>query len=230
MPRGGPNQAAVTAPAHPERTVYPTPAARRVPLTAADRRAIDALLDRFVPAALARRNPGDAFALSTPALQNGSTRSDWQRGAVPVYPFSPRETTFHYWTLDASYGDQASLDLLLQPRRGAATGAIAFTFRLRRLGGRWLVDSVAPAAIFAPQGKPANIKAGPDFSAPPLRAGGATHRLGALWLAVPLGLVGALALVPIGVLLLGWLREERPFRRERRELPPLPRRAGQPRA
>jgi len=230
LPAAGGRGAVGAPPPRAAATVYPSAAERSVPLPAGDRRAIDALLDRFVPEALARRDPGAAYSLATPALRAGTTRAQWAGGALPVYPFAPRGTTYHDWTLDASYAGRASLDLLLQPRRGSRSGAIAFTFRLRKLGGRWLVDSVVPAAVFAPPGQPPSIRANPDFAAPALRPAGASGRLGGLWLAIPLGAVALLALVPVAVLLVGWLREERPFRRERLELPPLPARLRRPEA
>ena len=47
---------------------------RQVRLSLADRRRIDALLDRFVPSAFARHDPGASYALATPALRAGTPR------------------------------------------------------------------------------------------------------------------------------------------------------------
>jgi len=57
----------------------------------------------------------------------------------------------------------------------------------------------------------------------------ASSPLGALWLAVPLGLLALVGLVPLAILLVGWLREDRPLRRRRERLPPLPTRPNDPR-
>src|SRR5205814_948153 len=52
---------------------------RRIPVSAAERRAIDSLLDRFVPDAVGREDPGAAYELATPALRAGSSAADWRR-------------------------------------------------------------------------------------------------------------------------------------------------------
>ena len=48
-------------------------------LTAADRSKIDALLDRFIPAAVERRSAKTAWALSGPELHAYSSVAQWQR-------------------------------------------------------------------------------------------------------------------------------------------------------
>src|SRR4051794_24554618 len=62
--------------------------AAEVPLRAADRRAIDRTLDRFVVDAVAKRQPARAGGVVT-------------RGIDPrrVYGYPARGTTFHDWTL-----------------------------------------------------------------------------------------------------------------------------------
>ena len=119
-----------------------------VPVSAAERRAIDAALDRFVGAVVARRDPLAGWPLSTSRLRASSTRAEWARGDVPVYAYPARGRQFHEWVLDYSFPNRVGLELGVQPRRGAKVGNAAFDVDLKRVGGRWLVDSIYPRAIY----------------------------------------------------------------------------------
>ena len=93
---------------------------RAVPMTAARKRAIDALLATFVPAAVERRQPLRALPLVTPAFRAGVTRADWARGNLPVMPYRAQGSRFG-WTFDYSYPREMSvLFALPRPPRGAA--------------------------------------------------------------------------------------------------------------
>ncbi len=60
---------------------------RQVPLSTLDRRKIDALLDRFVPAAVDRRDPAAAYDLTTATLHSVAPRRQWRSGNIPIAPF-----------------------------------------------------------------------------------------------------------------------------------------------
>jgi len=120
----------------------------QVPLGSADRRAIDAVLDRFVGGVVTRRDPLAGWALATQRLRKDTTRRDWARGDVPVYEYPARGPRFHDWLLDYSFRDSVGLELGLRPRRGAKVGNAAFDVDLKRIHGRWLVDSIYPRAIY----------------------------------------------------------------------------------
>ena len=136
---------------------------RQVSVSVADRRAIDRLLDRFVPDAVGRRDPGAAYALATPALRAGSTAADWRRGQLPVQPLPVRDTTFGGWVPSYSFADEVNFDLLVHARRGGAVGAISYTVDVKRVHGHWLVDSFVPAALFAPEGAVRRIISHVDY-------------------------------------------------------------------
>ena len=123
-------------------------AEHQVPLTARDRRAIDAVLDRFVSGVVTRRDPLVGWALSTPHLRGNSTRAEWARGDVPVYEYPARGEQFHDWVLDYSFRNRVGLELGVRPRPGAKVGNAAFDVDLKRVGRRWLVDSIYPRAIY----------------------------------------------------------------------------------
>lgn len=193
---------------------------RQVRLSRADRRRIDALLDRFVPSAFARRDPGASYALATPALRAGTPRRSWNRGDLPVSPYKPRGTTFHAWRLNYAFPGEANLDLLLHPAKPGGRPEI-FKVDVKRVGGRWLVDSVVPSATFAPEGKPAssNLHATNDF-APALVSPSGHAQLSTWWFLVPGALLGLVLLVPLALLVGSWIRKRRT---PREPLPPLPR-------
>jgi hypothetical protein len=120
----------------------------QVPLAAADRRAIDAVLDRFVGGVVTRRDPLAGWAVATRRLRDDSTRRDWARGDVPVYAYPARGSRFHDWVVDYSFRNSVGLELGLEPRRRAKVGAAAFDVDLKRVDGRLPVDSIYPRAIY----------------------------------------------------------------------------------
>ena len=206
----------------PQRARPSGPKPRR--LTPADRRRIDATLDRFVSGAVARRNAARAYTAVTRTLRSGISRRAWNRGATGVYPFPARGHRFHGWKLDGSTSAGAWLELLLQPRKGAKVGPILFDVQLRRRGHRWLVNSFIPAATFAPVGGPAKVRSVRDYS-PAMQSSeapsepGGKSRLSSLYAAVPFAVFGALlAGLVTWFVLVKWRdrRIEREYRSSRR--------------
>jgi hypothetical protein len=196
---------------------------RKVPVSAADRRAIDAVLDRFVPTAVTRRNPAAGYALAAGELRAGTTRADWAKGDIPVYPYDARGRSFHDWRVNESYRNAVNVDLMLRSRHPRRVGPIIFKVDLKRIGGRWLVAGFQPAASLSAVGAPAQVVAATDFGPTVGRDTAGKARLGAAWLVAPAGIAALLVLVPLLVLARGW-RDGRRYRAGRGELPPLPRR------
>jgi hypothetical protein len=196
-------------------------APRQQPLRAADRRAINATLDRFLPTAVARRHVADSYDLVTPGLRAGMTRAAWAKGDIPVYPYPLRPGRYHGWTLNDFSRGAVSFDLLLQPRRDARVDPIAFTVRLKHVGGRWLVDSFAPTAIF--YNDEHRVLASPDFEP---QAVDPRHDRAQNWMwAIPAAFGVLIAAVPLGLFLAARRRNRRARRLYgpvSRELPPLP--------
>ena len=198
---------------------------RQVPLTAASRAEINALLDRFVPAAVARRDPAAAYDLVTPSMRAQTTRADWATGSIPAPTYDPRGSEFHGWRAVLSYPNQASIELMLQPGKTERDPA-AFFVALKRIKSLWLVDGIYERASFAAS---AGTKtAGKTETTSSKRVvGGSRGRLGVIWFLVPLALLSLIVIVPVLVFLRGWLADRRVARRYRnelsRELPPLPR-------
>jgi hypothetical protein len=125
--------------------------------------------------------------------------------SLPVFPYAYRDARFPGWKPLYTYRDRVGFDLLLQPRNGAKTGAIAVKVEMLRRQGRWLVDTWYPTAVWnAPQERP--WLTGPaDFA-----AGGSTSdwyeheptthgRLEATWLFVPAGILALVVGVPLAL-------------------------------
>jgi hypothetical protein len=193
---------------------------RQVPVTHARRVAVDKLFDAFVPAAIERRDPAAAYDLVTPAFRGGATRAAWRRGAVPVSFYRPRGRTFHGWTVDASYRTTMSVQLFMQPR-DPKEGAADFSIDLRRLRGRWLIDSLYeratyPTAAAAPPSKAGHRKA----VAPPATLFRPAKR-GLMWVLI-LALFSLIVAVPVCFLAVQWFVARRVRVRRAAEWEPLP--------
>ena len=200
----------------------PASAAR---ITAADRREINSVVDRFVVAAVKRQHPLDAWSLATPTLRGGTTRRDWANGNVPTYPYPAKGSRFHNWQVAWSGNNDLGINLTLMPirRERKKLGAIAFGMELKRIHGRWLVDGFYPEATFAPVGARPAVTSAPDFT----NSGADTSPalLGGIWWIVVLGVLGLAPLVAIaaGIVFLVKRRAGRDaIRIERGNLPPLP--------
>ncbi len=139
------------------------------------RREINATLDRFVPAAVLRKDPMEAYALSTPTLRGSATRAEWRNGEIPVYPFRVKEgSDLHGWRLNFAVENNVNVDLMLQAsKEEKQVSGIAYTVDLKRIRGRWLVESFFPMAEFrrAPAANGSRIVAQPDLAPTQTRDG-----------------------------------------------------------
>lgn len=193
-----------------------------VKVTRRDRTAINATLDRFVPSAVARKNPAAAYAYSTPNLRSQATARQWRTGDIPVHPFPARGRKFHGWTVNYAMRNHVNLDLLVMPDLRKELRPIAFTIDMQKVRGRWLVDAVLPIAVFAPlppQGNRGPVISTYDLVPTGVRGGAASRsRLSHAWFVVPFALVGGGLLLVAGLLVRSSLRDRRI---RHRPLPPL---------
>src|SRR5712691_4493300 len=98
VPNHQPPNAKPTGNEGPAQLAAATP---HLPVSTADRHAIDRTLDRFIPAGVARKSPATAWALAGPELRSGSTLADWQSGRSPIPYYPVLEKTLHTWrTID----------------------------------------------------------------------------------------------------------------------------------
>lgn len=187
-----------------------------------DRSAINRTLDRFVPAAVARRDPAGAYAVSTPNLRSQATAKQWRTGDIPVHPFPARGRTFHGWTVNYAMRNHVNLDLLVMPDLKKELRPIAFTIDVEKVKGEWLVDAVLPIAVFAPlppQGNRGPVISTYDLVPSGVRGGaGGKSRLSYAWFLLPVVLIGGGILFVVAFVVRGSLRDRRV---RHRPLPPL---------
>lgn len=203
--------------------VDPNAGDKPIKVTKTIRRQISESLDQFVPTAVARNHPEQAYAAATPNLRGQATAQQWRAGDIPVQPFPVRPgQSYHGWTVNFAFRNQVNLDLLVMPDLKKETHPLALTIDMRKVGHHWLVDSVFPVAVFAALPKQGNR--GPMVSTydlvPGQAAAGGRSRVSYGWLLVPFGLVGAglMLIVLLGVR--GVIRDRR-ARSRQRPLPPL---------
>lgn len=186
-----------------------TPAVAAGPtIPKAELRAIRVLLRSFVPEAVGREHPGKAWDLATPAMRSTTTRAQWMQGSLPVFPYPVAKTAYGIRPITVSPGD-VTFDLMVQPRPGSNAGVEVYTTEVQRIGGRWLVASMAASAQFAGPGGPATITAQPDF-APHIQGNPHHINLSSKWALVPLALISIpLIAAPLGIFVL-WRRGRAP--------------------
>jgi hypothetical protein len=203
LPKGTPDRETF----RPGAQVVPT--FHSVRLTPARRRAINDVLDTFVPAAVERQRPLRALSLVTSDFRAGVSRDEWSQGKLPVFPYSARRDGMHGWTLNYSFPREISIELLMHPAPKERLGPLAVTAVFKHVRGRWLIDSFIPSASFAPQGK-ARILAQPDFS--PYAETRGTSQLSTRWLLVPAGILALIVLVPAALGIAHLRRSRRAWR------------------
>jgi hypothetical protein len=172
----------------------PASAAR---ISAADRAAINRTLDGFVNSAIKRKDVSASYELVTPNMRYGVTRADWNTGDLPVYPFPARGSTFHNWTVDFVKPNDVGIELLLSSSK-RNDDSIQYFGEMKKLHGRWLVDSLSPSATFG-----GGSVAGPhDYAAGASSGGGGGNggitQIGSDWIALPVALLGGSILLLLG--------------------------------
>jgi len=204
--------------------VVAAPAQAAYRLAPPDRRAIAKTIDRFVSDAVQRHDLAASYDLVTPTYRTGITRRAWAHGTTRVMSFPARGRHFA-WTVDFAVRGDVVVDLMLQPRHGAKSGPMIFSVELKKLHGRWLVDSMLPAASFADSGRTGSMKAFGDYG--PLAAKNPERRkVDRLLLILPGSFLLLVVALPAGIVLRGWRRNRRAEQayaeRHPRTLPPLP--------
>jgi hypothetical protein len=185
-----------------------------VPVSAADRQAIDALLDRFVPSAVERKDPGAAYDMATKSMHEGLSRAKWKTGEIPVYPFDTVGEKFHGWTVFLSFANEVELDLLLQPQDPKKSGSAVLRIDVKRKGPRWLVDYVYPVEIHSPEASGEREAAPVTPSAIPSRSQRRSAQqieapLSAWWFIVPTAIAAVAILLPLAIFGSRWRRHRR---------------------
>lgn len=199
-------------------------------VSAAARRAIDALLDRFVPEGVARKNLTAAWALAGPELRSAQTFAQWRAGTTPIPYYPAAGTTFHDWQTIEVGPRYVIFNLLVHPTAGAKVSPYEFSGEAVEQNGHWLMNRLYTIAIFNRVTKTTHEIGPADFSAPaPSQTTAADHAtVGRIGIAPVLGLLGLILVVPLSFGAIALVRARR-WRRYVRattatDLPPLPER------
>lgn len=209
-------ESAAVAPSRPAQ-VYREP--KTVRLTKAERDAALRNALQFVNTAVARRRVERSYDLVTPELREGISRSEWRTGEIPVVPFPATEVRVR---VDYSYSNELGLTMLLLPPAKSGSAPATFNMDMRARGRpgerRWLVSSWTPTANVTelPVGEEAG--SGPAAAGfPNLGQAGENQKglqapLGAMWIVLPVGIIGLGLLIPIGLGVRSWVQNRRALR------------------
>lgn len=199
-----------------------------VHLSRADRRAINVLLDRFMPAALTRRDPTTAWKLAGPELRSGSTLAAWRAGTTPVPYYPVLETSFHHWQTIEVGRRYVVFNILVHAVPSAHLGAYVFSGQAVKRRDRWLVNRLYTIAIMNPVTRTTREIGPADFKAPPPTSQTPSGKplIGHVGIIPAISVIGLVLLIPLA-LGIGALFRARRWRRRvrasgRTELPPLP--------
>jgi hypothetical protein len=191
------------------------PNPKSVKFTPAESAVVLPLAQRFVRDAVARHDMHSAWDISSPELKVDTRRSDWDRGENTIVP--PYPVDHARWAVDYSYRNRVGLEVAVFPKAKANVGAMVFYMEVKRrtAHSKWLVDQWVPS-----QGSEFVVQGNKDPNMID-RTVGNPAGLGAIWLLVPVGLVGLILAIPVAL----GIRELRRNRRARRKyestLPPL---------
>src|SRR5581483_1129849 len=113
----------------------PQTALAKPKLSTADRKAIDALLDKYLPAGMERKNMKLAWQLSGPEMKSGSTLFQWTTlKNTPIPYYVSREQTIADWQAIAVERNAVVLNFLLHPAKGQPFVPYAFSTQVVKYG------------------------------------------------------------------------------------------------
>jgi hypothetical protein len=201
--------AAVPANAQPAR-MFGEPKTVPVP-----RKELNALLDAFIPAVIARRDLARGWDLVTSDARG--SRAEWMRGTTPFQTFQARPERYHGWTVNYSYPGDVGFDIFLAPKDPGDV-SIAFRGEAKKERGAWRIAVFYPQATFQPAGKRAAVWADTDLQPQAVGSAAKSGRLSAAWLLLPAGIVGLALVGGIAFAVARWLRSRARVKRIEREL------------
>ena len=114
---------------------------KHVPFTAEKRRAVSAVLAKFIDGAVSKHDLAGTWELAGPDLRQGITRDDWLKGQIPIVPFAASKRGQGKWSVvNYSYANKVGLELLMFPEQRTGQLATVETDVVRGKDGRWRVN------------------------------------------------------------------------------------------
>jgi hypothetical protein len=214
---------------------------KNAPFTAQRRREIAPVLRKFILTAVDRQNVGSSWDVSAPSLREGFSRTQWNSGDLPVVPYPALDKGLGQGYVEYSYTDSVGMEVYLFPKPGSGYSQLTADVELvKGKGGKWLVDYWMPKKFHGPPALSAGQKAQAKAQAAKAKAAAKRSRKATrqaakakaaaapshpqsdaqfnqpqqskLWWLVPLGIVAAFILIPLGMAGRGWYRNRREAR------------------
>jgi hypothetical protein len=179
------------------------------------REELNALLDAFIPAVIARKDLARGWNLVTAGARG--SRAEWMRGTTPFHSFQARAERYHGWSVNYSYPGDVGFDIFVPPKDPADV-SMAFRGEAKREGGAWKIAVFYPQATFQPVGKKAYVWADTDLQPQVVSGAAAEGRLSAAWLLFPVGILAAVLVGGVGFAVARGLRSRARVKRIEREL------------
>ena len=114
---------------------------------------------QFIKTAVMRKNLRDAWQISGPGIKQDLSLREWMTGEIPVVPYLDAAVDQSPVKITWSYPNDASLEVVLQPKPGSKEKPQLFFIGLKKFGSgsqaKWLVDYWAP---YAPPPVPSAIQ------------------------------------------------------------------------
>jgi len=192
--------------------------AEQIRVKPADRAAINELLDRYIPAAVAQKDLQLGWDLSAQYARTVS-HAEWMKGNTSVQKYPAKGKTFHGWIPNYAYRGDVGFDILLQPT-SRDLGAWSFRAEAKKIGGKWKITTFYPVATFAPPGRTQTVLGPNDLGAANSAASAGTDesRLGSWVLLLPVAALAAIALGAAAFVGSRWLRQRNRVREIQRSL------------
>ena len=142
--------------------------------------------------AVIRRDLDSAWPLASPVMRQGVSRSEWDRGDIPVQPFPAAALAGADWLLRYRFERTLGVDVMVRPKAGSGAPVAVYAVELSAPGSgpprRFLVDSWIPQATVGAAAGPAEPSSGTQTVAEQ-NVSTNQGRLGAEWFLVPAAIV-----------------------------------------
>jgi hypothetical protein len=213
---------------------------KNVRFTPQRREEVARVLRTFILTAVDRQNVGTSWNVSAPSLRAGFSRKQWNNGDLPVVPYPALDHGLGQGYVQYSYTDSVGMEVYLFPKPGSGYSQLTADVELvKGKDGKWLVDYWMPKKFHGPPALSASAKAKAKAQAAKqqaaakrsrkvtrqtekTKAASAPHpqsdaqfnqpQQSKLWWFVPLAIVAAFVLIPLGMVGRGWYRNRREAR------------------
>lgn len=202
----------------PEKPFVPAPQPRSKHFGKPEAKVVLPVAMRFVRDAVGRHDMHAAWEITAPVLRADTSHADWDRGEkTEIAPFAVDHAR---WRIDYNYPRTVGLEIAVFPtKKSQIKSPMVFYMELQKQRShgrsRWLVDQWVPAPGSAQVVQGNSDPTGMDRSTPPPQG------LGAVWLALPAGIIAMILAIPLTLGVREWRRSRRARRSYESSLPPL---------